>query len=75
MIKNQTDENLKSVRWYIDCGDDDYLYEKNSLAHIALKKRGIPHEYRVRDGGHNWTYWRSALPEVLGFVSEHFHQH
>ncbi|MEJ6755211.1 MAG: alpha/beta hydrolase-fold protein, partial [Flavobacteriales bacterium] len=45
VIKNQTDENLKSVRWYIDCGDDDYLYEKNSLAHIALKKRGIPHEY------------------------------
>ena len=74
VIKNQTDENLKSVRWYIDCGDDDYLYEKNSLAHIALKKRGIPHEYRVRDGAHNWTYWRSALPEVLGFVSEHFHQ-
>ena len=74
VINNQTDENLKSVRWYIDCGDDDYLYEKNSLAHIALKKRGIPHEYRVRDGAHNWTYWRSALPQVLGFVSEHFHQ-
>ena len=74
IIKNQTDEKLKSVRWYIDCGDDDFLYESNSLAHIALKKRGIPHEYRVRDGDHNWTYWRSALPEVLSFITEHFNQ-
>ena len=22
---------LNSVRWFIDCGDDDYLYEDNSL--------------------------------------------
>ena len=74
VIQNQTDENLKSVRWYIDCGDNDFLYEGNSLVHIALKKRGVPHEYRVRDGDHNWTYWRSALPEVLLFVSDRFHQ-
>ena len=74
IIKNQTDENLKSVRWYIDCGDDDFLFEGNSLVHIALKKKNIPHEYRVRDGEHNWTYWRSALPSVLKFVSDHFHQ-
>ena len=74
IIQNQTDENLKSVSWYIDCGDNDFLYEGNSLVHIALKKRGVPHEYRVRDGAHNWTYWRSALPEVLSFVSDRFHQ-
>ena len=74
IIQNQTDENLKSVRWYIDCGDNDFLYEGNSLVHIALKKRGVPHEYRVHDGDHNWTYWRSALPEVLSFITEHFHQ-
>jgi enterochelin esterase-like enzyme len=74
VIQNQTFENLKSVRWYIDCGDNDFLYEGNSLVHIALKKREVTHEYRVRDGAHNWTYWRSALPEVLRFVSENFHQ-
>ena len=74
VIQNQTIENLKSVRWYIDCGDNDFLYEGNSMVHIALKKRGVPHEYRVRDGAHNWTYWRSALPEVLSFVSDKFHQ-
>jgi enterochelin esterase-like enzyme len=66
---------IKSVRWYIDCGDDDFLFEGNSLAHIAMKKKEIPHEYRVRDGAHNWTYWRESLPKVLEFVSMAFHQH
>ena len=74
IIKNQTDANLKSVKWYIDCGDDDFLFEGNSMVHVALKKRGIPHEYRVRDGSHNWTYWRSSLPKVLAFISDYFHQ-
>jgi enterochelin esterase-like enzyme len=67
-------EGMKSVKWYFDCGDDDFLYEGNSLIHIALKKKEIPHEFRIRDGAHNWTYWRESLPEVLGFVSETFHQ-
>ncbi len=67
--------DIKSVRWYIDCGDDDFLYEGNSLVHIAMTKKEIPHEYRVRNGGHSWTYWRESLPNVLGFVSDAFHQY
>mgnify|MGYP001225559609 CR=1 FL=1 len=65
-------EKLRSVQWYIDCGDDDFLYEGNALVHIAMRKREIPHQYRVRDGGHNWQYWRSSLPEVLAFISKRF---
>lgn len=64
----------KLVRLYMDCGDDDFLYEGNAQLHIALRKKGYPHEYRIRDGAHNWDYWRSALPEVLQFVSKSFHQ-
>jgi enterochelin esterase-like enzyme len=75
MIESMPEDQLRAVRWYIDCGDDDFLYEGNSLAHIALRKREIPHEYRVRDGGHSWTYWRDALPVVLEFVSQAFHQY
>lgn len=75
LIENTEVEKLKSVRWFIDCGDDDFLYEGNSLVHIAMRKKGIPHEYRVRDGAHSWTYWRESLPIVLGFVSEAFHQY
>lgn len=75
LIKNMPDDQKKAVRWYIDCGDDDFLYEGNALAHIAMRKKEIPHEYRVRDGGHTWTYWRASLPNVLSFVSEAFHQY
>jgi enterochelin esterase-like enzyme len=75
LVKEMPVDKLKSVRWYIDCGDDDFLYEGNSLMHIEMKKKEIPHEYRVRDGAHTWTYWRESLPKVLEFVSMAFHQH
>ena len=74
LIKTVAVEDIKSVRWYIDCGDDDFLFEGNSLVHIAMTKKEIPHEYRVRDGRHSWKYWRESLPKVLGFVSDTFHQ-
>jgi enterochelin esterase-like enzyme len=75
LIEKTEVAKLKSVRWFIDCGDDDFLYEGNSLVHIAMRKKEIPHEYRVRNGGHSWTYWRESLPEVLKFVSDAFHQY
>ena len=74
LVKNVPGDQKKAVRWYIDCGDDDFLYEGNGLVHIAMRKKEIPHEFRIYDGGHNWTNWRRALPTVLGFVSDAFHQ-
>jgi len=74
LIENIPDDQKKAVRWYIDCGDDDFLFEGNSLAHIAMRKKEIPHEFRVRNGAHNWTYWRESLPKVLEFISMAFHQ-
>lgn len=74
LVNNLTDSQKKAVRWYIDCGDDDFLYEGNSLLHIAMKKKEVPHEFRIREGAHTWTYWREALPTVLEFVSQSFHQ-
>ncbi|HEX6069761.1 MAG TPA: alpha/beta hydrolase-fold protein [Longimicrobiaceae bacterium] len=75
LVNSMPVEQLRAVRWYIDCGDDDFLYEGNSLIHIALRKKEVPHEFRIRDGGHTWTYWRDSLPTVLEFVSQAFHQH
>lgn len=75
LIENGDVEKIKSVRWYIDCGDDDFLYEGNSLIHIAMRKKEIPHEFRIRDGDHGWHYWRTALPKVLAFISKSFHQY
>ncbi len=74
LVKNIPEDQKRAVKWFIDCGDDDFLYEGNSLIHIEMKKLEIPHEYRVRNGGHTWTYWRESLPVVLSFVSDTFHQ-
>ncbi|MDR2804392.1 MAG: esterase family protein [Dysgonamonadaceae bacterium] len=77
LLQNASEEQskqIKSVRWYISCGDDDFLYEGNSLMHICFRKHNVPHEYRVKDGGHTWSYWRMELPLVLGFVSNSFTQ-
>lgn len=75
LIDSIPDNQKSAVRWFIDCGDDDFLYEGNSLVHIAMRKKGIPHEFRIRDGGHTWTYWRASLPNVLAFISDAFHQY
>ncbi len=71
----KVDESKKTaVKFYIDCGDDDYLSEGNALMHILMSKKEIPHEFRIRDGIHNWEYWRTALPEVFQFVGHSFHR-
>lgn len=74
IIETANAEELKKVRYYIDCGDKDFLIKGNMALHTAMIDKKIPHEFRVREGVHNWTYWRTALPEVLKFVSESFHQ-
>jgi len=67
-------DDLKKVRYYIDCGDDDFLFKGNSALHVILGERKIPHEFRVRDGGHSWTYWRTGIVDGLKFIGQGFHR-
>ena len=74
-VKNASDEvkkQLKTVDWYVDCGDDDYLLLINLEFVAEMKKAGIPFEFRVREGGHKWEYWRTALHICLPFVTRAF---
>ena len=74
-LKNASEEDMKkikSISWYICCGDDDPFYEGSSKLHIAFRKNEIRHEYRVRDGGHTAAYFRMELAEVIEFVSKSF---
>ena len=75
LIRNATPEQLSAIsriRWYIDCGDDDYLYEGNLALYMLLREKQIPVQYRLRDGAHNLLYLLSALPDVMTFVSLSF---
>ena len=67
-------EAYNNLRILIDCGDDDFLTDDNCRLHIHLDKLGIKHEFRMRDGAHNWTYWRTGLPAGLKFIGDSFHQ-
>lgn len=63
---------LTSVRWWLDCGDDDHLVRGNAMLNLILLDRKIPHEYRVRDGGHSWEYWRTGIIPALEFIGKGF---
>lgn len=71
-VKNATQqeiEKLKTLRWYADCGDSDYFYEGNVEFFLAMKRQGIPIDYRMRSGVHGWYYWITGLPSILHFLS------
>ncbi len=74
LIEKTNVDDLKKVRYYIDCGDDDFLINGNMAAHKALKDKGVPHEFRVKDGGHTWDYWRGSVIDALAFISKSFTQ-
>lgn len=72
LAKTLPEDTLKKIRLYLDCGDDDFLIEANMALHAALLDRKIPHEFRVRDGGHTWSYWRTGIVDGLKFIGESF---
>jgi enterochelin esterase-like enzyme len=74
MVETKSSADLKKVRYWIDCGDDDFLTKGNCLLHLALRDKEVPHEFRVRDGAHSWTYWRTGIVDALAFIGESFHQ-
>ena len=63
---------LRTVAWYVDCGDDDFLLDCNLDLIKAMRAARIPYSLRVRDGGHTWEYWHSALYNALPFFSRSF---
>jgi len=57
---------------FIDCGDDDFLLEENMNLVNIMNSRNILFEFRVRDGGHTWDYWRTSLEKTLIFMGDVF---
>ncbi|MEM6394917.1 MAG: alpha/beta hydrolase family protein [Bacteroidota bacterium] len=72
IVLNSEPSTFDGLAFYIDCGDDDYLLDGNLALNKAMRDKGIAHEFRIRDGGHTWDYWRTALPEVFKFVGARF---
>ena len=56
----------------IDCGYDDFIFEVNRAFHRELRRRGIPHDFCVRPGGHELSYWSNAIDYQMLFFSKFF---
>lgn len=64
---------MNQYRIYIDNGDKEQtLCRSNEELHILMQNLNFPHEFRVREGGHSFEYWCSALPNALNFLSDAF---
>lgn len=62
------------LRIYFDCGtSDDYGFDRGAEAfHKLLLSRGIPHEFHLYPGGHDWSYFAQHLPASFEFHSRAF---
>ena len=65
-------EALRGVKWFFDCGDDDFLVRLSFELHMKMKAKGVKDELRIRNGVHNWEYWHTALRTALPFASRNF---
>ena len=65
-------EKLRTVKWFIDCGDDDFLVALSFQLHMKMKEAKVKSELRVRNGVHNWEYWHGSLRLALPFASRNF---
>ncbi|WP_225035268.1 alpha/beta hydrolase-fold protein [Winogradskyella sp. SM1960] len=72
-FEDQEESNFHNLKLFIDCGDDEEsLSVTNDKLHTVLRDLSIPHEYRVRSGGHSFNYWKQSYPEALKFISDAF---
>ncbi len=58
----------------IDCGVDDFFYDVNIATHRALLARGIDHDFIIRPGEHNATYWHNSIDYQLLFFHNYFQE-
>ena len=70
LVTKLPDDAKKSLRFLLDCGDDDSLLVGNYAFFNEARRSGVSCELRVRDGGHTWKYWREALHDALEFLAK-----
>lgn len=65
-------QQLRSVKWFFDCGDDDFLFDLSIEIHRLMREKKVKDELRIRNGQHNWEYWHQAIRMALPFASRNF---
>lgn len=62
------------IRVYLDCGTEDrFGFDVGAKAfHDLLDSKGIPNEFHLYPGGHDWAYFAEHFPASLQFESRAF---
>ena len=72
LLKSYEPSPERPTKFYFDCGSDDVFFAGNAFLHIAMRHRGIKHRFQIREGRHEWPYWRMTVPDALRFVADTF---
>ncbi len=65
-------DKLRTLAWYVDVGDDDFLLDTDLEFYRLMRAKRVPCQLRVKDGSHNWEYWSRTLYDSLPFASRNF---
>ncbi len=70
----QSRRHLSGLKIEFDCGQqDDYGFQQGALElHRRLLQLGVPHEFHLYPGGHDWSYFAARLPAALQFAAANF---
>lgn len=61
-------EDPRALRWYLECGTLEWLWDSNARLLEALQQQGMDARLVGRSAGHNWTNWRNGLASGLRFA-------
>lgn len=56
----------------IDCGVDDFFYGVNKAVHERLLQQKVGHDFIVRPGAHNGSYWKNSIGYQIQFFKKFF---
>ncbi len=67
LIDSLKASSLRSILWYIDCGNQDDLLPSSKAFYNLLQEYQFPASYSVGQGDHNYPYWTRRLAYALEF--------
>ncbi|AYD00824.1 alpha/beta hydrolase-fold protein [Neorhizobium sp. NCHU2750] len=72
LVDTTPPDRIRRTKLYIDCGSYDGFFAGNAALTLKLQKLDVPHHFIAREGGHDWTYWRTGLPDAVRFIGQAF---
>ncbi len=61
-------EETPHLSWHLQCGSLEWLTESNQRVVEALRAKGVPVQWQLRNAGHNWVNWKNGLASGLEFA-------